>query len=258
MTLSFSIGCIDSGLGGLSVMQAIRQQMPQQDMLYVADTKFSPYGSKTAEQVQLRLKVLTSRLIAAGAQLIVLACNSATLASISLLRRQFSVPFVGVEPGIKPAIQQSKTSVIGVLATALSLQGERFDELVKRYAPAATLVKRPCPELVELLDQGRFNDAEVMSVVKLIVGDLKQKKVDVVILACTHYLFFKPIFRALLGPDVVIVDTGEAIARQVARLIPHQGEGLIELCATDNVGNLKHTAEKIMPEIVQFHCWQGV
>ena len=247
--LAPAIGCIDSGLGGLSVLRAIRQQLPSQNLLYIADSQWSPYGNKPPEQITQRLTFLTQHLIKKGAQLVVLACNSATITAIEALRQQFAIPFVGAEPGIKPAVKLTQTGKIGVLATSLSLQGARFAQLVQRYAPQAQLIQRACPELVRLVDEGQANSLLARTAVQKIVDEMQQANVDVVILGCTHYLFFKPLFEALLPQQIRIIDTGEAIARQVSRLAPSCATGLTQLFTTANVSAMQRAGRLVMPEL---------
>ncbi len=228
-----SIGIYDSGLGGLTVLRAVRALLPQHDLLYLADTAFCPYGSRPVEEVRERAHVCTNWLVSQGAGVVVVACNTASSAALELLRTEVSVPVVGMEPGIKPAIQASQTGQVGVLATGGTLAGTRFASLVQRFATQVAVHTIPCPGLVEQVEAGDLDGWATRALLEQYLSPLQAQDVDTIVLGCTHFPFLTPLIRELVGPHITIIDTGPAVARQVARVasVP-VGNGLMRFVTT--------------------------
>jgi len=217
------IGFFDSGVGGLSVMKEVRRLLPAENLLYFADSAYCPYGEKPLDFIQNRVFSICDFLIARGAKLIVLACNTASVAALDAVRERFSVPVVGTEPAVKPAAAVTKNGRIGVLATQVTLSGDRFNSLVARFGGEVKVFTQPCHGLVELVESGRWDDPETEEIVKSCLDQLLVRGVDTVILGCTHYPFLRLVVEKLAGSGVSIIDSGEAVARQVARVLEKSG-----------------------------------
>jgi glutamate racemase len=216
------IGVFDSGVGGLSVLRALRRKLPQARLTYLADSAHAPYGERDAAFVADRSRVLTQALVERGAQMIVIACNTATALAIDALRLEMPhLPFVGVEPGIKPALAATRTARVGVMATSATLASERFRRLLQAQTaarPDVTVSLQACPGLARALERGPEGDAEVAELVGRYAKPLRDGGADVVVLGCTHYPFAMAQIAAALGPGVNLLDTSQAVAQQAARL----------------------------------------
>lgn len=213
------IGLFDSGVGGLSIMKEVRRLLPQEDLIYVADSKFCPYGEKTPAAIQDRARKITTFLLTQGAKLIVVACNTASVAALNELRAEFAVPFIGVEPAVKQAALFTKNKKIGVLATGLTLSGERFTSLVENYGGGLTVVNQACPGLVEAVEAGEISGPGTERLLQKYLQPLQEKGVDVVVLGCTHYPFLRPLVEKLVAPGVRVLDTGTPVAKQTKRVL---------------------------------------
>lgn len=214
------IGVFDSGLGGLSVLRAIRAHLPHADLLYVADSGHAPYGEKPDEFIGERSEHISRFLRAQGAELIVVACNTATAAAVHHLRQRWpAMSVVGVEPGVKPAVAHSRTQRIGVLATPFTLQSQKFRTLLERHGGQAHIVLQPCPGLAREIEQGLLDSPELRTLIAGFSQPLIDAGVDTAVLGCTHYPFVAPLFQRALGDSVHIIDTAQAVARQTARLV---------------------------------------
>ncbi len=218
------IGVFDSGVGGLSVLRAIRQELPAEHILYVADQAHVPYGPRPLAEVQAFAEGITRFLLARGAKLIVLACNTASAAALHALRQQFpQVPFVGMEPAVKPAAEQTCSGVVGVLATPATFQGALYASVVERFAEGVTLIPHTCPGLVHQIEQGNLNGRETRSILESALLPMLEQGADTIVLGCTHYPFVMPLIQEIVGPSVRVIDPSPAIARQTRRLLERQG-----------------------------------
>ena len=214
-----TIGVFDSGIGGLSVLRHICEILPDERLIYVADSGHVPYGDKPAPYIEQRSLALTRFLIEQGADAIVIACNTATAAAAATLRSRFSIPIVGMEPAVKPAVAATRSGVIGVLATTGTLESARFAALLERYAGAAEIVTQGCPGLVEQVERGKLNDAHTRELIARYTAPLLARGADTLILGCTHYPFLAPLITEVVGAAIALVDTGAAVARQLHRRI---------------------------------------
>lgn len=216
------VGVFDSGVGGLSVLRALRRRLPDARLSYLADSAHAPYGERDAAFVAQRSRAITSALVERGAQLVVVACNTATALAIDGLRDAHpSLPIVGVEPGIKPALAATRVGRVGVMATSATLSSERFRRLLQAQAalhPSVGVALQPCPGLARALERGPAGMVEVTELVQRYAQPLREARVDVVVLGCTHYPFASAEIAAALGPDVTLLDTAVAVAQQAARL----------------------------------------
>jgi glutamate racemase len=222
------IGVFDSGIGGLSVLKALRAQMPQESFVYFADSAHNPYGNKSDEFVIDRSRTITQQLIDQHhIKALVVACNTATAAAIHVLRVQHpGLPIIGVEPALKPAVASSRTQRIAVLATRGTLASEKFLALQQSLASQAEFICTPCDGLADLIERSANtqNTTNLIAACAVFTGTTgvfgtKNGLIDTLVLGCTHYPLVLPIFRQLVGPDVTIVDNGQAIARRVAQLV---------------------------------------
>jgi len=211
------VGVFDSGVGGLTVLAHIRAALPGADLLYVADSGYAPYGDKSAEFIAARARIIADFLVAQDAAALVVACNTATAAAIAELRARFAVPIVGMEPAVKPAAEATKSGVIGVLATSGTLESGKFAELARRFGSQARVIVQPCPGLVERIEAGDLAGPETRALLERFVAPLLAQGADTLVLGCTHYPFLAPLLRELAGEAVRLIDTGEAVARQLAR-----------------------------------------
>ena len=214
------IGVFDSGVGGLSVLREIRQLLPNESLLYVADSGHVPYGEKSPEYIRERCVRITEHLLAQGAKALVLACNTATAAAAADLRERYpQLPIVGMEPAVKPAAAATRSGVVGVLATTGTLKSARFAALLDRFAGDVRVVTQPCPGLVECIEAGELQAAATRELLQRYVTPLLDEGCDTLILGCTHYPFLRPLLTTLLPPAVTLIDTGAAVARQLQRLL---------------------------------------
>jgi len=218
------IGVFDSGVGGLSVWREIVRQLPQYDTLYVADQAHVPYGPRPLEEVR-RFAVGVARfLIEEGADVIVLACNTASAAALHHLRATFpDTPFVGMEPAVKPATRRTRSGVVGVLATPATFQGELFASLLERFATDVLVLPQVCHGLVEAVEAGALDTPDTEARVRACLTPLLDAGADELVLGCTHYPFLRPLIERIAGPGVEVIDPAPAVARQVGRVLATQG-----------------------------------
>ncbi|MBV7536235.1 glutamate racemase [Duganella sp. sic0402] len=224
------IGVFDSGVGGLSVLRHIRAQYPNEHLMYVADSGHAPYGDKTEEYVVERALAVTEFLLAHGAKALVVACNTATVAAIKAVRLRYpELPVVGVEPGLKPAAAASRNGKVGVLATARTLKGEKFLQLREQISAAtqAEFLLQPAIGLVDEIEKGNLQAPAIHAMLEKYVAPLLEQGADTLVLGCTHYPFVKSgieqVLRAHARGDVTLIDTGDAVARQLGRLLEAAG-----------------------------------
>lgn len=219
MTQRQPIGVFDSGVGGLSVAKEIRQLLPLEDLIYYADSAYCPYGDKDPEIIRQRERSIVEFLLSQGAKLIVVACNTASSTGLEELRKLFNVPIVGMEPGVKPAVAATRNGKIGVLATGVTIGGNRFASLVQRYAENTKVITQPCPGLVELIEHGKLEEPETEEFLKGFLQPILDQGADTVVLGCTHYPFLRPMIERLAGPGIAVIDTGAAVAKQVCKVL---------------------------------------
>ncbi len=211
------IGVFDSGVGGLSVLRALRLALPGEDLLYAADSGHAPYGDRDAGFVTARALAMADFLQAAGAKAIVVACNTASVVAVAALRERFDLPIVAMEPAIKPAARLTRSGVVGVLATAGTVASANVERLCREHAGGARVLLQACPGLVECVERGELGDASTHALLRRYVEPLLQAGADTLVLGCTHYAFLAPALRDIAGPGVQLVDAAEAVARETVR-----------------------------------------
>lgn len=247
------IGVYDSGVGGLSVLRAIRDALPHESLLYVADSAHVPYGEKTQSFVEQRAQALTDYFVSRGAKAVVVACNTATAAAIAPLRRRHpDLLIIGVEPAIKPAAHLTHSGVVGVFATTGTLASPKFAALVQREAPEVRILLRPCPDWVRLVEEGELTGPSVEAAVRAPVAELRDAGADVLVLGCTHFPFLRDAIQAAAGPGVPLLDTGAPVARwlrhqlQERSLLRPTGAGAMQLESTGSAPALAALASLLL------------
>ena len=226
------IGIFDSGIGGLSVWREIARQLPREDTIYFADQIHIPYGPRSLQEIRSFSEAITRFLLDRNCKLIVVACNTASAAALKHLRTTFpDVPFVGMEPAVKPAAETTRTGVVGVLATPATFQGELFASVVERFANGVRLVKEVCPGLVQQVEAGRLNTSDTLEMLDRFLQPIREAGADTIVLGCTHYPFVIDAIRQLV-PGVNVIDPAPAVARQVERVLRERHL----LCDEDRTG----------------------
>ncbi|MCK9619600.1 MAG: glutamate racemase [Methylobacter sp.] len=215
MNAANPIGVFDSGVGGLSVLREIRSALPSEDLLYVADSAHAPYGDKSQQFIEERSIAITEFLISRNAKAIVVACNTATGAAITTLRSRFSMPIIAMEPAVKPAVANTRSGVIGVLATSRTLASDNFVKLFARYGEDAEILGQSCPGLVEQVETGDLSGDKTRLLLERYVLPLLERGADTLVLGCTHYPFLAPLIQQIAGPGVAVIDSAAAVARQL-------------------------------------------
>lgn len=243
------IGVFDSGIGGLSVLRAVRARLPGAALTYIADTRHTPWGDRPAAWVSARCQLLAGWLIDAGCDLVLVACNTGTTQAIAALRARWPQQhFVGVEPGVKPAVAASRNGRVAVMATSGTLRSPRLRNLVDTHAGGATVVHLPCPGLVDAIEAAGDDPAALDARLDGIAADLRASGADTVVLGCTHYPLVADALAQRLGDGVALIDTADAVARRVLQLVGG-GEattttGSLCLLATDRPAALQQAARR--------------
>jgi glutamate racemase len=248
------VGIFDSGVGGLSVLKHIRQQLPYESVVYFADQGHVPYGPRSLEEVQNFSENITRFLLAHQAKIIVVACNAASAAALKYLRQTFpTISFVGMEPAVKPAAEQTLTGTVGVLATPATFQGALYASVVERFANGVNILQNTCPGLVAQIESGLLDSAETRRILETALSPMLKKGIDTVVLGCTHYPFVIPQIQTIVGSHVRVIDPAPAVARQVKRLLETQQ--LLNLIP--NIGHLHffttgdaHAFSTLLPKLL--------
>ncbi|KAA3644585.1 MAG: glutamate racemase [Chloroflexi bacterium] len=266
MSLAAPIGIFDSGVGGLSVLRAIRQQHPSENLIYLADQAHVPYGPRGLRQVQAFSEGITRYLLGQGAKLIVIACNTASAAALHHLRATFpDVPFVGMEPAVKPAAEHTNSGVVGVLATPTTFEGELYASVVERFAQDVTVLQDTCAGLVGQIEQGKLDGPEARRILQGALEPMLESRLDTVVLGCTHYPFVIPLIQDIVGPQVNVIDPSPAIARQVGRLLekhtlqnPARSIGVTRYLTSGDPVNFQELIKKLLEQdaSAQMLSWQ--
>jgi glutamate racemase len=214
------VGVFDSGLGGLSVLSVLHRTLPEHPLHYVADSAHAPYGERSDEYVAARTLAIGGHLVASGARLIVVACNTATAVAVAALRERWpEIPVVGVEPAIKPAVKTSASGRIGVMATPTTLRSAKFQRLLDTHGGSAAIVLQPCPGLAGQIERGDLDAPDMVAMIETFCAPLREARVDTVVLGCTHYPFVRHHIQAAMGEGVTLIDTAWPVSRQAARLL---------------------------------------
>ena len=214
-----AIGLFDSGIGGTSIWKEVVKLLPNENTIYLADSKNAPYGQKSKEEIlELSIKN-TEILISKGCKLIIVACNTATTNAIDYLRNTYNIPFIGIEPAIKPAALYSKTDAIGILATKGTLTSKLFEKTANEYTKNITKLEQDGEGLVELIESGKLNSSETEKLLNDYLSPMLKFNIDHLVLGCTHYPYLIPQIKKIVGPTVKIIDSGEAVAKQTKAVL---------------------------------------
>lgn len=211
------IGIFDSGVGGLSIAKSIRELLPNENLLYVADSQHAPYGNQSCDFIAQRVHAISSFLIKNDAKAIVIACNTATVFTATSLRNKFSLPIIAVEPGIKPATIMTRNGVIGILATTQTVNSLSFQNLVKRFSADNIIAIQACPELATQVEKLELNNHKTKQLLQAYLQPLLDKGMDTLVLGCTHYGFLTELIQSIIGPEITIINTEKPVALQVKR-----------------------------------------
>ena len=256
MTSPESIGVFDSGVGGLSVLRALREHLPHKDLIFVADQAHVPYGPRPLAEVRGFSEAITRFLLSQGVKLIVVACNTASAAALHELRQSFpAVQFVGMEPAVKPAAEQTRSGVVGVLATPATFQGALYASVVERFAHGVRVLQDTCPGLVGQIEAGSLEGSITQRILENALLPMLDQGIDTIVLGCTHYPFVIPLIEAITGPGVRVIDPSPAVARQAARLLgiqesqPESG-GLLRILTTGSPTALQKLLPKLLGEVL--------
>ena len=246
------IGVMDSGVGGLSVLREMLKRLPGEDYVYYSDNAWCPYGEKSPEFIIERCRSITDLMLERGAEAMVLACNTATAAAISSLRAEYDIPFVGMEPAIKPAVQSTRSGVVGVLATSGTLKGAKYLDTRERYAENVKVVENVGRGFVELVESGTVRGKRAEDVVRASLQPLLDQGADTIVLGCTHYPFLLDTMRSIAGPGVEFIDPAPAVARHLEEVLEKNGKcarnttpGTVELLASGDDTALRRTFQLI-------------
>jgi glutamate racemase len=248
------VGIFDSGVGGLSVAREIRRALPAEELVYVADTAYVPYGERPDEEIRARSLAIGRYLEGIGAKVLVVACNTASGAALEVLREHMAVPVIGMEPALKPAVRDSATGRVGVMATSGTLRSARFQRLVDAYANGAVVHTNACTGLADLVEDGVLAGPELDERIEAFTAPLREAEFDTVVLGCTHYPFVRDAIARALGPDVRLLDSGEAIARRTRQILEQagtlkrEGEGTFRFYTTGQVADVAPVVARLWPD----------
>lgn len=218
MSYNNSIGFFDSGIGGTSIWKAVNTLLPNENTIYLADSKNAPYGLKSKEEIIQLCYKNTDFLLKQNCKIIVVACNTATTNAIKELRHKYNIPFIGIEPAIKPAASNSKTHKIGILATKGTITSDLFHEKIKLYNNIQ-IIEQIGFGLVELIESGQINSFEMKTLLIKYLTPMVEQNIDYLVLGCSHYPYLIPQIRQILPSQIQIIDSGEAVAKQTKKIL---------------------------------------
>jgi len=255
------IGVFDSGVGGLSILDEALRQLPEHDYIYLADSINAPYGEKSSEWIASRSMELCQYLAAQGCDAIMVACNTATAQAIAHIRTELHhIPIIGVEPGIKPAAMQSTNGIVGVLATEATLKSDKFNALLATLPNDCQFIKQAGAGLVPLIEAGQANSEETLELLAEHLEPIQDAGADTLVLGCTHYPFLRKAIRKLLGDSINLIDTSDAVVRQLKRKLEAQGKhlddgkcGSIRLISSKDADTLHQMAQELIQSDLSSH-----
>ena len=255
------VAVFDSGLGGLTVLRALRSRLPNEDFFYFADTRFLPYGDRPEVFLRERGVLIAQALVKRGAKALVIACNTATAAAAEAIRAAVDLPIVALEPGVKPAVALSKSGVIGVLATTRTLDSERFQRLVGNHAQQHRVIAQACPGLAEAIESLGPDSPEIGRLLDAFVQPLAAAGADVVVLGCTHYPWVAKGIAHRMPPGTTLLDTGEAVAKQLERLLAAGdllggGSGLLTMATSGALQQAIVTVDRLFGAKIHVEHWE--
>ena len=214
------IGIFDSGVGGLSVLREVQRQLPSEDLIYLADQTHVPYGERSREEVLGYAEGIVRYLIGRASKLIIIACNTASAVALKELRAAYpDMPFVGMEPAVKPAAADTQSGVVGVLATPATFQGDLYASTVERFARGVKILQDTCPGLVKQIEEGKVDNPQTREILEKALKPMLQEGVDEIVMGCTHYPFVIPLIEEIIGDQARVIDPAPAVARQAGRIL---------------------------------------
>lgn len=248
-----NIGVFDSGVGGLWILKHLQAKLPEYNYIFFADQGHVPYGGRQMEEIKSFSKEISRFLINKNCQIIVIACNTASAASLKYLREKFpEVFFIGMEPAIKPAVEITHTGRVGVLATPATFQGELYNSVVERFAQDVEIFKDNCPGLVEQIEKGELEDPETRSILEKAILPMLEKNIDTIVLGCTHYPFVIPLIKEIVGEGVNVIDPTSAIVRRVTQILNENnlssgenGDKQMEIFTSSEIDKMKPILSKL-------------
>ena len=253
-----AIGVFDSGVGGLSVLRAIRAALPHENLVYVADSGHAPYGDQSEAHITQRTLTVGNWLAEQGVKGITIACNTATVVAAKTLREQTHLPVVAIEPAIKPAVALTRSGVVGVLATRQTAQSASVARLVELYGADKRILLQGCPGLVEHVERADLHSAATESLLRQFIAPLLAQGADTLVLGCTHYPFLRDTIQSIVGQDVILLDPAEAVARELTRrlvdnasLSSQTGRGTVQFFTTGDVAQTQHAVAHLWGEAAQ-------
>lgn len=258
ISVSNPIGVFDSGVGGISILIEIRKALPNEDLIYFADSGNCPYGTKPETEIRARALKIADFLVAKGVKCMVIACNAACTAGLDQIRKRYpELPVIGIEPAIKPACETTKNSRVGVLSTPMTLEGERFAKLVAKYGGNVEIIPQPAPGLADLVEAGEFDTKATKDLLNGYLQPLIARRIDTLLLGCTHYPFVRPLIQKICGAGIKIIDNGAAVAGQLARVLAEKGlreinpdKGMVDFYTSGMPELVKKVIQQLWPEPV--------
>lgn len=261
------IGIFDSGIGGLNIAAAIRQALPSERLLYFGDNAHVPYGERTAEEILGFSTAITEALFGKGCRSIVIACNTASSVALVPLRERFpEVPFVGMEPAVKPAAEHTRSGVVGVLATRATVEGRAMADVVERFGKNVEVIQQACPGLAQRIDGGDLDGPQTEALLRGWIEPMVERGIDALVLGCTHYPLVRPLIEHIAGPGVRVIEPSEAIARRLGQVLAERGlaasagsEGSLECFTSGLPGRFDAVLKKLDLESVSVRqgVWQA-
>jgi glutamate racemase len=243
------IGLFDSGIGGTSIWKEIHQLLPNENTIYLADSKNAPYGEKSKEEIIYLSYKNTEYLLNQNCKIIIVACNTATTNAIKELRNKYNVPFIGIEPAIKPAALHSETQKIGILATKGTLNSELFYKNIEQFQDIE-IIEQIGFGLVELIENGQINSSEMKSLLQQYLTPMIESNIDYLVLGCSHYPYLIPLIKRILPNNIKIIDSGDAVAKQTKKILI-ENVGLREIHKESTSIFYTNTNPKVLSEILE-------
>ncbi len=250
MNRNSPIGIFDSGVGGTSIWKEIHQLLPNEKTIYLADSKNAPYGLKPVSEIINFSKKNTEKLLEMGAKIIVVACNTATTNAISILRDTYRIPFIGIEPAIKPAALQSKNKAVGILATRGTLTSQLFHKASEFYSKDINIIEVEGYGLVELIEAGKSDSAEMRQLLLHLLKPMLDQNIDYLVLGCSHYPYLIPMLKKILPPNLSVIDSGEAVARQTKAILEQNDLFTLPLNDIPQPEFFSNTSPKVLAELI--------
>jgi len=242
------IGLFDSGVGGLTLLPALRSILPNEQFLYISDDAYAPYGVKSKEEIIERCNIVVQSLLDKGCKIIIVACNTATTNAIETLRATYSIPFIGIEPAIKPAALKSKNKVVGILATQGTLSSTLFAKTSAAFTQDILVIEQIGSGLVEAIETGSLDDPKLTKLIHSYINNMLEQEMDTLVLGCTHYPLLLPLLKKILPSNIQIIDSAEAVAKQTYRVLEEKQL----ICPTKEAGNIRYFSSAKNSTLLRF------